>query len=624
MLYARDVFYNALAPAPIPTTGAAGTALRNAERASPHIPVGLFLGGPTDNASSPGSTIVGTVPFRTIALGPRTQTYTRDVWDFTTGLQGRFGRDWTWNLDYIYSDLYRDFTQGGAPSLTKLTSHILDGSYNPWALDTAKGTNPNSGVAFGNPAALKASQASGNAVQHYPTRGADFNFSGTAWTLPAGDLKVGGGADYYMNNLSEIPDPIFFTGDLLGLNSSNPTISSSHGTGEFAEVQVPVIGPAMTLPALHSVSLSGAIRHDDQTVRGFANGSSGPVLTRGFKSWNPKFGLRWAPVEDLLLRATWSTGFRLPTLSQLYRAPGASQPALTDPLGFAIPRQTQITTQGNPALDPEKSTTYSTGLVYSPKQVHGFSITVDYYSGEIKGLVGEGSQYILNVNAAGQGAGFVAGNPATINPNAPFANLIVRNAGGSVTTVNSTNFNISSRKTTGLDYAATYVWPVKTYGTFTTQLDWTTVLTWDLTPVPGSPSQSYVGVYLDVSNNAISPGSIPKQKGYVSQRWERGPWGAVFTTNYISRLKDDPNFSTTTGTVRYIEAWVTCDAQISYKVRSSEGWSKWLNRTTVRVGASNLFDESAPFAAGAFNDSYDVTTYSSRGRFVYTQLTKEF
>lgn len=624
VLFARDTFFNALAPAPIPTTGAAGTALRNAERASPHIPVDFFLGSSTDNAVSPGSTIVGTVPFRTIALGPRTQTYIRDVWDFNAGLRGRFGHDWTWNLDYIYSDLYRDFTQGGAPSLAKLSAHILDGSYNPWALDTAKGTNPNNGIAYDNPAALKDSQASGNAVQHYPTRGGDFNFSGTVWNLPGGDLKLGAGADYYMNNLTELPDAIFFTGDLLGLNASNPTISSSHGTGEFAELQIPVTNASMAIPALYSLSFSAAVRHDNLTVRGFANGSSGTLLSRDFKSNNPRFGIRWMPVEELMLRGTWGTGFRLPTLSQLYRAPGASQPALTDPLGFPIPRQTQITTQGNPALEPEKSTTYSAGLVYSPKQIQGLSLTVDYYSGEIKGLVGEGSQYILNVNAAGQGSGFVPGNPATINPNAPFANLITRAATGSVTTVNSTNFNISSRKTTGLDYAATYVWPLKSYGTFTTQLDWTTVLTWDLTPIPGSPSQSYVGLYLDTSNNAISPGSVPKQKGYVSQSWERGSWGAVFTAYYISRLKDDPAFVTVNNGIRYVKAWITCDAQVSYKIGPREGWQKWIDRTTIRVGVSNLFDEPAPFAAGAFNDSYDVTTHSNRGRFVYTQLTKEF
>ena len=42
------------------------------------------------------------------------------------------------------------------------------------------------------------------------------------------------------------------------------------------------------------------------------------------------------------------------------------------------------------------------------------------------------------------------------------------------------------------------------------------------------------------------------------------------------------------------------------------------------AGGTNILDRSAPFAAGAFNDFYDVKTHSSRGRFLYTQITKQF
>jgi outer membrane receptor protein involved in Fe transport len=45
--------------------------------------------------------------------------------------------------------------------------------------------------------------------------------------------------------------------------------------------------------------------------------------------------------------------------------------------------------------------------------------------------------------------------------------------------------------------------------------------------------------------------------------------------------------------------------------------------SSIRVGASNVTDETAPFAAGAFNDSYDVKTHSNRGRFVYVNVTKK-
>lgn len=623
LLYGHEVFSSGLAPSPMSAANTgAGAALRNATRLSPHIPVGIFLNGTTAD-TDPTGVQVGTTVFRTISLGPRTQTFTRNVWDLRAGVHGHFGDSWSWNVDFIYGWFYRVDNQAGAPSRAALVARILDGRYNPFALDNAKGTGP-SGLAFDNAAALKESEASGNTFKKAPKRGFAANMNGTITAIPAGDLKVGFGADYYRDDSSSIPEPIFFTGDLLGLNGSNPTVSRSFGTGVFAELIVPLVSQEMKIPFVHKASLNLQGRYDYQTVQGYAGGNTGAPIGNSFTAHNPKVGLQWNLTDELLLRGTWGTGFRLPTLTQLFDATGTSNPQLRDPLGFPIANQTQITTGGNPNLSPEKSKTYSVGVVYSPRAVKGLSLVIDYYYGTINGLVGEGSQYLLNINAQTQGAGFVAGNPATINPNATFANLITRSASGSVTTIASSQFNISARETTGIDTAVTYVWPWRDLGRFTTRLEWNTALSWDLIPVAGAPAQSFVGVFLDTSSNAISPGSIPKHKGFLTQVWEKGNWSASVTANYISRLLDDPNFSTVTGTIRYIDSWLTYDGQVSYNFQGGDGWKKWLADTTLRVGASNLLDEDAPFAAGGFNDSYDVKTHSNKGRFVYAQLTKKF
>lgn len=624
LIFTRDRFYDGLAPSPMPTPSTTNSAARDlllAERASPHIPTGFFI--QDDVRSSPGNILNGAELFRTIALGPRQQIFTRHSYDFVAGLTGKFGSDWTWNAGYVFGELYRDQLQQGAPGKTKLVALIRDGSYNPFALDTAKGTGP-TGKAFDNPAALAASAASGNTHLRGTTRGVDANLSGTIFNLPAGEVKLGLGTDYYRNDASSVPDAIFFSGDLLGLNGSNPTISRSYGAGAFAALFVPVIKPAMNVPLVHSLKLQGEGRYDYQTVEGYQDGASGADIGHSFVAQNPKVGVQWHPVEDLLIRGTWSTGFRLPSLGALFNAPGTSNPILIDPLGFPIANQTPITTRGNPNLSPEKSRTYSVGFVYSPKGVGGLSISADYYSGEITGLVGEGSQYILNVNAAGQGSGFVRGNPATINPNAPFANLISRSATGGVTTIASSNFNISARKTTGIDWQINYVWPWKQFGRLQTRIDWNTALTWDLTPVEGQPAQSYLATYIDVSQNAISPGSIPRHKGSVSQSWSSGKWHVMVTGNYISKLQDNPSF-TQGNVMRWVEAWPTLDANVEYQLSMGDrGWRRWISDTTVRVGGTNLTDNSAPFAAGAFNDSYDVTTHSNRGRFLYVQLSRKF
>ena len=170
----------------------------------------------------------------------------------------------------------------------------------------------------------------------------------------------------------------------------------------------------------------------------------------------------------------------------------------------------------------------------------------------------------------------------------------------------------------------TYEWPRSDYGKFTSRLEWNTTLTWDLTTTPGAAPVSYLGIYIDTSTQGISPGSIPKNKGFFTNIWENGAWGAVLTANYIGELADDMNFAGAGTPARTIDAWLTWDAQVSYKFNGGEGWMKWLDKTTVRLGAANLLDEDPPLAFGAFNDNYDVTTHSNRGRFVYVQLTKDF
>ncbi len=56
----------------------------------------------------------------------------------------------------------------------------------------------------------------------------------------------------------------------------------------------------------------------------------------------------------------------------------------------------------------------------------------------------------------------------------------------------------------------------------------------------------------------------------------------------------------------------------------AHAWQQWLDKTTIRIGVNNIFDEPPPFNAGAFNDNYDTSLYSLRGRFYYIDVSKKF
>ncbi len=53
-------------------------------------------------------------------------------------------------------------------------------------------------------------------------------------------------------------------------------------------------------------------------------------------------------------------------------------------------------------------------------------------------------------------------------------------------------------------------------------------------------------------------------------------------------------------------------------------WKWWLNNTTVTLGMQNVLDEDPPFVAGSFENGYDESLATIKGRFWYVGLKKRF
>ncbi|MES1194931.1 MAG: hypothetical protein ABUL65_03480, partial [Opitutus sp.] len=344
-----------------------------------------------------------------------------------------------------------------------------------------------------------------------------------------------------------------------------------------------------------------------------------------------------------------------------------SNPTIADPLGFPTLAQQTIVIRGNSALQPAESKAWGIGFVAQPKNLlKNFSLTVDFYNIDVTGIISNNANAILAANAAGQGAGFIPGNAATINPNAPFAAQIKRLANGSLNNagsyaalgvtqkgaVLSDYLNIASRKVQGLEYTATYVWNTADWGRFTVIAQANEFLKFDQQSGPGLPEVSYLGKFVSTVGDPISPGSIPKWKSNTSVRWNWKDITASVTFNHIAAYQDDPLFvlspkmkafydaktpitdptyaaflatsaslAPKVGGFRMISAFDTWDTQVSYRFGSDNQYLKGL---TLMVGANNILDKLAPYAAGAFNDSYDTRTANNYGRIVYASLRKEF
>ena len=53
------------------------------------------------------------------------------------------------------------------------------------------------------------------------------------------------------------------------------------------------------------------------------------------------------------------------------------------------------------------------------------------------------------------------------------------------------------------------------------------------------------------------------------------------------------------------------------------GWRDWLNNTTITLGMQNVLDADPSFVAGSFENGYDESLATIKGRFWYVQLKRD-
>ncbi len=256
----------------------------------------------------------------------------------------------------------------------------------------------------------------------------DASISGDLFELPGGAVKVAVGVDFRREGYEfdgsaaadETRSPGIFNVAFDNANQLNKV--SRDVKAAYAEVLVPVFD---------ILELSGALRIDDYT---------------GFGSTvNPKVSGKFQPADWVMARASYGTGFRVPTFNQIFNGvtqavnPGNS---LTDPTtcpsGGVVnvtPGCTAITPDslsgGNVDLGPETSKQYSAGLVLRPTS--RVTLSADYWNIAVDNVIGSITIPQLFANIAA------------------FPERITR-TGGVITLVDLRTGNFGSRRTKGIDF----------------------------------------------------------------------------------------------------------------------------------------------------------------------------
>jgi iron complex outermembrane receptor protein len=526
------------------------------------------------------------VRYRAIESGDRDWVDTSEQPRGVIGIKGT-AADWTFDASYLYGEtkLTEEYNDG-APLYSQLLPLLNSGLVNPFGPNTPEIQQ-----------ALKAANFVGEA---YSTRTSIQSLNATATRtlidLPAGPLAVAVGGEWRQEKFSTNPSLAMQIGDISTYGGNQLPMSESRDvTALLAEVNIPII---------ENLEADVAVRWDDYENVG--------------SKTTPKASVRWQPLEQLLLRASYGRGFRAPSLTELYQpqttgvtAPGLNDPQRCDVTGDSNDCGTQfnILIGGTPTLKPETSDNYTLGIVWEP--LENASVGFDAFRVRLKNPIIFGvdpSELLANEALF---ADFITrGAPTSNCPGCP----------GPIQQLNQLNLNLGATNVDGLDVDLRYRLITERAGNFTFGIVGTYFSEYEVQ----LPDGSFLGIAGRVSPVVNGNGGvIPRWHHFASLTWDQGPWEATITQNFQTHYKDIPGTFEDPSDPAYVPREVS-----SYQTFDVQGSWSGIRNLKVSVGLRNAFDEDPPYTnAGGqnfFQAGYDPGYADPRGRFYYGMLTYSF
>ena len=456
------------------------------------------------------------------------------------------------------------------------------------------------------------------------------NIGGDLFELPAGPLSFSFGLERRTESGYDQPDALINAGDTTG-NARTATAGGYSLDEAYLELAIPVLAD---VPGARLLDFSVATRYSDYSNFG--------------DTTNSKFGFRWKPIDDLMVRGNWTEGFRAPSVSDLFLGQSDSFPELTDPCnsseigtldsrGVALCNgttsyggvpvggytqnnsQIRITVGGNTDLKPESSITTTFGFVYSPSWLEGFNVSLDWWKIELEDVIRTPS-------------GEAIADSCYRDLNLAQCQLITRGAGGFITDLSAVSRNLGKRDVEGYDMTVSYAIPETSYGKFSVIWDTTYLASFvDDDPLDAfDQDDNLAGDYDDRNNNW-------RIRSNVTLNWQKGDWSANWMMRYYSGqdescrgfssnrtlelrnralLCSDPNRRTDRGEApqNYLGGTVYNDANVTWA-------APWNARVTV--GVNNILDRDPPRSASTFANSFDPQ-YEIPGRFLFMRYSQKF
>lgn len=498
-------------------------------------------------------------------IGPVREKTVSTLLSVDTGIRATFG-NWAWNADVSVQRNHVDDTIDGFIRVDGLS--IGGESY------TFGGAPPSR--ALRDTLAPRISREGTTTLQQL-----SLGVSGTAFDLPAGAVSMVAGVEARHEGIELQPGQAFMTGKLLG---QLPEYAQSLGRDTSAAYL------SFDLPLSDRVEASLAWRVEKTT--GFA------------AHGDPTFGLRWSPLDSLVLRASRSSGFRVPTLLELYQPRSLAEPGLAWVPRAAGPCERELLTLeegslcelgvssgGNDALRPEETQTTALGAVWAPSSA--FSLSLDLYRSVRRSEIAMGPiAYILE-------------HPQQ------FVDFLQRDAAGRLSVINTKFVNLAQTTTSGADAE----------------------MRWDIDGANAGRFRLTLGLnYLDRLDRRVAPGAAfaksagyadtPRLTGVSTLRWTRGDWTGAAHLRYVGSYALAPYAQAGSACPDYKKAQDKCTippfalANLNLTYNGIPRWAFMLSVSNVLDHTPRYYDE----AAGGFNAAFD----DAIGRYYSLRVTHRF
>lgn len=635
LLYSKSSSLAQLAPAPIASFGGSHLTV---PASNPYNPFGIDVGYNANGSLGTRS--------RLIETGNRGFDAESDALRVLAGVKGDVFEKWHYDLGVDYSRTQQYQFQNSASAVLLNQAMIpLAGSPGLSQLKNSAGVNvPLYNLfalpGFNNLDTIRAVTASGYQSGFSDLLAVEGSLRGEVFELPAGAFEVAFGGQYVGESLSTGADALLASGNLIGLGSLPvyPGGTRDRVAG-FAEGAIPIVSPKQDITGIHrlDLSVSGRIEHIES-----ANNSKSSTV--------PKVGIRWQPFdEQVTLSGTYSQGFVVPGLTQLYGPANESSPYIVAPddgNGFK-PATVQGTVNllTNPNIPPATSETFTGSITYSPKQIKNLTLGFSYYHivEDNVAFYPSGSTIVADLNKNGaasiwNGRPELQGAPIYVDQNdAPY----LPTAGVQSTYINVNNIGTlnlplipgGAVRTDGVDLTADYLWDLGSAGSVRLFTTANVLFAYDIKLTQTAPWYSYKGQYTDSQAVAAAQGLIPDYNLSAGFTWSFHNFDWTVQAHYLPGVVDlgdthgsvgaPSNDFTSAGTVWTVPDYYKIDMQLAYTFKI-ESKGKWYDGARVAVGVNNLTDEKPRLIASSSEDNTDKSSYDILGRFVYIEVSKKF